>query len=146
MKTLTIFKLHSNRKYTTFVSTSHGEVCVRFEPVVMWGRVDDSIYGTNDEEVIEGLKAHPLYGSLIYIAEEGIEQDAPKVIETPAEGDVYSYLADPTNPILEESVTSAATANLWVQKTHGETFSATKVADIKVEAARRFNTLFPNWK
>lgn len=146
MKTLTIFKLHSNRKYTTFVKTSHGEACVRFEPVVMWGRVDDSIYGTNNEEIIEGLKQHPLYGSLIYIAEEGVEQDAPTVIEVPAEGDVFSYLADPTNPIMEESVTSAATANLWVQKAHGETFSATKVADIKVEAARRFNTLFPNWR
>ena len=146
MKTLTVFKLNSNRKYATFVNTSKGEICVRFEPVVLYGRIENCIYGTNNEEIIEGLKQHPLYGSLIYIAEEGVEQDAPKVIEVPAEGDVFSYLADPTNPIMEESVTSAATANLWVQKTHGETFSATKVADIKVEAARRFNTIFPNWK
>lgn len=145
MKSLTIFKLRHNRKYTTFVATTSGSVRVTFEPVVLWGRIENSTFGTVDEEVIEALKRHRDYGALFYISEEG-KEDAPKVIETPAEGDVYSYLADPTNPILEESVTSAATANLWVQKTHGETFSAAKVADIKVEAARRFNTLFPNWK
>lgn len=145
MKTLTIFKLHSNRKYTTFVNTSKGDVCVRFEPVVMWGRVDDSIYGTNNEEIIEGLKQHPLYGSLIYIAEEGVEQDV-QTPEVEIEKTPYDYLADPANAVKEESVTSASTAQLWLQKTHGEAFNATKVADIKVEAAQRFNTLFPNWR
>lgn len=145
MKTLTIFKLRSNRKYTTFVNTSKGEVCVQFEPVVMWGRIDGCIYGTNNEEVIEGLKNSSMFGSLIYIAEEGIEQDV-QTPEAEVEKTPYDYLADPANAVKEESVTSAATAQLWLQKTHGETFNATKVADIKIEAAQRFNTLFPNWR
>lgn len=145
MKTLTIFKLRSNRKYTTFVNTSKGDVCVRFEPIVMWGRIDDGIYGTNNEEVIEGLKKHPLFGSLIYISETGIEQDVP-VPETEVIKNPSDYLADPANAVKEELVTSVGTAQLWLQKTHGETFNATKAADIKNEAAIRFNTLFPNWR
>lgn len=145
MKTLTIFKIHSNRKYTTFVSTSKGEVCVQFEPVVMWGHIDDCIYGTNNEEVIEGLKKSPLFGSFIYIAKEGIEQDV-QTTEVEVEKTPYDYLADPANAVKEELVTSVGTAQLWLQKTHGETFNATKAADIKNEAAMRFNTLFPNWR
>lgn len=145
MKTLTIFKIHSNRKYTTFVNTSKGDVCVRFEPVVMWGRIDECIYATNNEEVIDGLKKSPLFGSFIYIAEEGIEQDV-QTPEVETEKTPYDYLADPANAVNEESVTSASTAQLWLQKTHGEAFKATKVADIKIEAAQRFNTLFPNWR
>ena len=145
MKTLTVFKLNSNRKYATFVNTSKGEICVRFEPVVLYGRIENCIYGTNNEEIIEGLKQHPLYGSLIYIAEEGIEQDV-QTPEVETEKTPYDYLADPANAVKEESVTSASTAQLWLQKTHGEAFNATKVADIKVEAAQRFNTLFPNWR
>lgn len=146
MKSLTIFKLCHNRRYTTFVNTSKGRVRVCFEPIVMWGRIENSIYATANEEVIAGLKEHYEYGSLFYIQEEGVEDDVPKVEAPNKEGDIYSYLSDPENVIMEESVTSLATATLWVQKTHGEVFQATKAADVKIEAALRFNVIFPNWR
>ena len=146
MKSLTVFKLRHNRKYTTFVSTSKGTVRVCFEPVVMWGRIDNSIYATANEEVIEGLKKHREYGAIFYIAEEGKSEDQPIIEPAEEKKSIEDYLADPATAIKEESVTSAATAQLWLQKTHGEAFEATKVGDIKIEAARRFNVIFPNWR
>ena len=146
MKSLTVFKLRHNRRYTTFVSTSKGTVRVCFEPVVMWGRIGNSIFATANEEVIEGLKKHREYGAIFYIAEEGKSEDqyTPELAEE--KKGIEDYLSDPSSALREESVTSAATAQLWLQKTHGEAFNATKAADIKIEAAQRFNTIFPNWR
>lgn len=146
MKSLTIFKLRHNRKYTTFIHTSKGMVRVCFEPVVMWGRIDNSIFATGDEEVIEGLKQHREYGALFYIHEAGKETVTAKKVEEGPSTDPRTYLNDPSIAIEEPSVTSVATAALWLQKTHGEVFNATKAVEVKIEAARRFNTLFPNWR
>lgn len=144
MKSLTLFQLRDNRKYTTFVSTTTGLVAVEFRPVIMFGRVDNSIYATNNSEVIEALKKHREYGSMFYIKEEGKETTAE--VKSTASITPENSLSNPTEAIYEDSVTSAATATLWLQKTHGEVFESTKVADMKIEAAKKYNTIFPNWK
>ncbi len=144
MKSLTLFQLRDNRKYTTFVPTTTGPVAVEFRPIIMFGRVDNSIYATNNSEVIEGLKKHREYGSMFYIKEVGKETDGE--VKSVAPITPESSLSNPAETIYEDSVTSAATATLWLQKTHGEVFASSKVADMKIEAARKYNTLFPNWK
>lgn len=144
MKSLTLFQLRDNRKYTTFVKTSKGEVAINFCPVIKYGRVENSIFSTNNEEVIEQLKKHHWYGSLFSIKEEGKETTAE--VKSTASITPENSLSNPTEAIYEDSVTSAATATLWLQKTHGEVFESTKVADMKIEAAKKYNTIFPNWK
>ncbi len=153
MKSLTIFRLSHNRKYTTFAETSHGTQKVQFEPVIGFGYIKNSIFSTNDEEVIAALKKHREYGSLFSIQEEGRESDPVKVPSNIAypegriEGssDLRSLLPDPENVIEETTVTSAQMANNWLQRKHGCVFEATRAKDIRIEAAKKYNVIFVNW-
>ena len=71
MASTTIFRLRFNRNYTTFVKTGRGIVKVDFSPIVMFGRTENSQFGTADPEVVEALKKHRDFGSLFFIEEEG---------------------------------------------------------------------------
>lgn len=71
MESTTIFRLRFNRNYTTFVKTGRGHVKVDFTPIVMFGRTENSQFGTADTEVIDALKKHEHYGSLFFIEEAG---------------------------------------------------------------------------
>lgn len=153
MKSLTIFQLSHNRKYTTFAETSHGMQKVQFEPVVGFGYIKNSIFSTNDEEVIDALKKHREYGSLFSIQEEGRESDLPRTTSTVAyptsrpeeTSDLRSLLPDPEHVIEEPSVTSVQMANNWLQRNHNCVFEATRAKDIRIEAAKRYNVIFTNW-
>ena len=90
MASTTIFRLRFNRNYTTFVKTSRGIVKVDFTPIVMFGRTENSQFGTADPEVIEGLKKHRDFGSLFFIEEEGKPAPAEKEIETAREAEAES--------------------------------------------------------
>lgn len=116
---------------------------VEFLPAVYFGHIENATYSTNNPEIIEALKKSTDFGSLISIREQ---TEDVKVAETPIVATPESSLSNPAEAIYEDSVTSAATATLWLQKTHGEVFSSSKVADMKIEAARKYNTIFPNWK
>lgn len=140
---MTTFVYAFPRKYVTIVETKKGSVVVEFLPAVYFGHIENATYSTNNPEIIEALKKSTDFGSLISIREQ-IED--VKVAEIPIVATPESSLSNPAEAIYEDSVTSAATATLWLQKTHGEVFASSKVADMKIEAARKYNTLFPNWK
>ena len=140
---MTTFIYAFPRKYVTFVETKKGSVVVEFLPAVYFGHIENATYSTNNPEIIEALKKSTDFGSLISIREQ---TEDVKVAETPIVATPESSLSNPAEAIYEDSVTSAATATLWLQKTHGEVFSSSKVADMKIEAARKYNTIFPNWK
>ena len=140
---MTTFIYAFPRKYVTFVETKKGSVVVEFSPAVYFGHIENATYSTNNPEIIEALKKSTDFGSLISIREQ---TEDVKVAETPIVATPESSLSNPAEAIYEDSVTSAATATLWLQKTHGEVFSSSKVADMKIEAARKYNTIFPNWK
>ena len=82
MASTTIFRLRFNRNYTTFVKTGRGIVKVDFKPIVLFGRTENSQFGTADPEVVEGLKKHRDFGSLFFIEEEG--NPAPAAAEAAA--------------------------------------------------------------
>ena len=153
MKSLTIFRLSHNRKYTTFAETSHGMQKVQFEPVVGIGYIKNSIFSTNNEEVIAALKKHREYGSLFSIQEEGRESDPIKVpssVAYPAgriedSSDLRSLLPDPEHVVEESTVTSVQMANNWLQRNHNCVFEATRAKDIRIEAAKKYNVIFTNW-
>ena len=117
---------------------------MEFLPAVYFGHIENATFSTNDPEIIEALKKSPDFGSLISIREqtEDVKAAEPPIVANTPE----SSLLNPAEAVYEDSVTSAATAALWLQKAHGEVFSSSKVADMKVEAARKYNTIFPNWK
>ena len=140
---MTTFIYAFPRKYVTIVETKKGSVVVEFSPAVYFGHIENATYSTNNPEIIEALKKSTDFGSLISIREQ---TEDVKVAETPIVATPESSLSNPAEAIYEDSVTSAATATLWLQKTHGEVFSSSKVADMKIEAARKYNTIFPNWK
>lgn len=140
---MTTFIYEFPRKYVTIVETKKGSVVVEFLPAVYFGHIENATYSTNNPEIIEALKKSTDFGSLISIREQ---TEDVKVAETPIVATPESSLSNPAEAIYEDSVTSAATATLWLQKTHGEVFSSSKVADMKIEAARKYNTIFPNWK
>lgn len=140
---MTTFIYAFPRKYVTIVDTKKGSVVVEFLPAVYFGHIENATYSTNNPEIIEALKKSTDFGSLISIREQ---TEDVKVAETPIVATPESSLSNPAEAIYEDSVTSAATATLWLQKTHGEVFSSSKVADMKIEAARKYNTIFPNWK
>lgn len=127
MKSTTIFRLRYNRKYITFVVTSHGTVCVEFNPIVLFSRVENSQYSTSDPEVITALKKSCDYGSLFYIEEEGKEapsvvKDSPASVDpasseeegdtnTPAPNEGGSKSDEPRNPDINESKNKGASSD-----------------------------------
>lgn len=57
----------------------------------------------------------------------------------------YAAMCNPESPIVSvDDVTTVATAVHWLQSTHSAVWSSKKIADIKAEAATKYNTLFPN--
>lgn len=147
MKSVTIFRLRHNRKYTTYVETkSNGRVRVCFEPVIYFGRMERSMFSTNDEEVIEGLKKHREYGSIFYVEEEGKEEATASHAAVNSDAvDLRALLRDAGSAVEEQTVTSAQMANNWLQKHCGKVFEATRVRDMKIEAATKYNVIFVNW-
>ena len=135
-----------NHRLTLCFKKSNGQiVSVTFDPPVLNGIVGRATYTTSDEELIELIKNSRHYNSTIFLLKEWEE-----VVETPntddAVKDYKSLCTDADNIIEEPSVVDIATAQNWCQRTHGKVFSARKVDTIKAEAAKQFNTIFPNWK
>lgn len=120
-------------------------VPVRFEPVVLFGRVLPSIFTTARDEVAELIMARHDFGSTIYLREE-VEEAKPEVEESKSEIDkLKALLADPENVVYETTVDSVQKANHWLQMTHKTVFVAKNPAAVKIEAAKKYNTIFSNW-
>ena len=141
---MTTFGYACQGRYVITIETSKGEERVEFIPEVMYGKVIGSKYYTNDPEVIAELKKHPYFGGLIYIIKEEVEEVPAE--EAAPSNNPKDYLSKGKPVIEEDTVTSAATASLWLQKEMGEVFESTKVAEMKIEAAKKWNVIFKNWK
>lgn len=153
MASTTIFRLRFNRNYTTFVKTGRGIVKVDFTPIVLFGRTENSQFGTADPEVVEGLKKHRDFGSLFFIEEEG--NPAPAAAEAAAAEGAGTETdkeeaggSGPEDSLMhEKSVTSKNKAIAYLLEKHGATFAQTAdIAAMKEEARSVYNLVFDNWK
>lgn len=150
-----------NRNYTTFVKTNRGIVKVDFTPIVMFGRTENSQFGTADPEVVEGLKKHRDFGSLFFIEEEG--KTVPDKEEVEARGTGNTAVTTGTKTDKEEApdsetgtedslthektVTSKNKAIAYLLEKYGATFSQTSdIAVMKEEARNVYNIVFDNWE
>ena len=163
MASTTIFRLRFNRNYTTFVKTGRGIVKVDFTPIVLFGRTENSQFGTADPEVVKGLKKHRDFGSLFFIEEEGnpapaaaeadaaeadaAEADAAEGAGTETDKEEAGGSGPEDSLMHEKSVTSKNKAIAYLLEKHGATFAQTAdIAAMKEEARSVYNLVFDNWK
>ena len=162
MASTTIFRLKFNRNYTTFVKTGRGIVKVDFTPIVLFGRTENSQFGTADLEVVEGLKRHRDFGSLFFIEEEGMPGSAKEEADAaPAPSEAAANAGTETdkeeagssepgaedNLMHEKTVTSKNKAIAYLLEKHGATFAQTAdIAAMKEEARSVYNLVFDNWE
>lgn len=140
-----IFYNGGNHRFSTCFKKADGTlVTVTFEPPVLNGIVGRATYTTSDDELIALIKKSRHFGNTIFLLQEW--QTETTTAEEPAENDYKSLCNDPDNIVEEMSVVDIATAQNWCQRTHSAVFSARKAETIKVEAAKKYNTIFPNWK
>lgn len=142
-----IFYNGGKHRFSTCFKKADGTlVSVTFDPPVLNGIVGRATYSTSDEELIALIKNSRHFGSTIFLLSEW--DNTPT--DTPAEDnqpkDYKSLCADADNIIEEPSVVDISTAQNWCQRTHSAVFSARKADTIKAEAAKKYNTIFPNWK
>jgi hypothetical protein len=115
---------------------------VKFVSSAIYGTKCESLFSA-DEELAEAMMKHPLFGVYYYVKEmpksvvEASKEEKPKSIE--------DELNDPANAIIVENVTTKGMAIAYIQGMYGESFTATTVEDMKREAAKKWNTLFPKW-
>lgn len=115
---------------------------VKFIPAAMYGVKSESLF-VADDELAEAMKRHHWFGVNFFVKEEveetngAVAEEAIKTIE--------EDLADADNAIIVDNVTTKGMAVAYIQGMYGESFTATSVEDMKREAARRWNTLFPKW-
>lgn len=113
---------------------------VSFMPSVLFGVKGESLYSTADDAMVQALKNHKYYGVYFFLKSEDTpvpKKEEPKTIE--------EELSEPTSPIIVESVTNRAMAIAYIQGTYEESFTSTSNEDMRREAARRWNILFPKW-
>lgn len=141
----TFYNGGKHRLSTCFKKSNGSLVTVTFDPPVLNGIVGRATFTTSDEELISLIKNSRHYNSTIFLLKEWEDVAQTKNIDD-APKDYKSLCADPDNIVEVASVVDVATAQNWCQSTHGEVFSARKADTIKTEAAKKFNTIFPNWK
>lgn len=118
-------------------------VNVNFIPSVLFGIRGESTFATRDKDLADAIKAHHYFGTYIFVKRE-IDEDS-KVVEEVKTKTIEDDLIDAKNAIIVESVTTKAMAIAYIQGMYGESFTATSVEEMKREAAKRWNTLFPKW-
>ena len=146
MGTLRIFTLKSSAKLRLVLQLDNGErVPVRFEPVVMFGRVEPSIYTTAREEVAKKIMERHDFNTFIFLKEEVVETEQATEEPKSELDKLKGMLSDPENAIYEDTVTSVQAANHWLQMTQKTVFVAKNPTAVKMEAAKKYNTIFTNW-
>lgn len=146
MGILRIFTLKSSAKLRFVLQLDNGErVPVRFEPVVMFGRIEPSIYSTAREEVAKKIMERHDFGTFIFLKEEVVEVEQAAEEPKSELDKLKAMLLDPENAIYEDTVTSVQAANHWLQMTQKAVFVAKNPTAVKMEAAKKYNTIFTNW-
>lgn len=140
-----IFTTGGVARFSTRFRKKNGRlVTVRFEPPVLNGIVGRATYTTSDEELINLIKKSKHFGSVIFLVKEF--DTTPAEVETPKAKSYREMCSDAENIIEVVDVVDINTAQNWCQSTHGEVFSARRADTIQAEAAKKYNTVFPNWK
>lgn len=117
---------------------------VKFTFPVIYGNAGESTFSTHDDELADALKKHKDFNVVFFLKEE-IGSVTSVATETAATKSIEDELCDPDNAIIVESVTTKGMAVAYIQGMYGESFIATTVEDMKREAAKKWNTLFPKW-
>lgn len=140
-----IFTTGGVSRFSTCFRKKNGKlVNVSFEPPVLNGVVGRATFSTSDTELIELIKKSQYFGTAIFLVKEF--DTTPTPVEAPKAKNYRDLCTDQENIIEEPNVVDIPTAQNWCQSTHGEVFSARKADTIQAEAAKKFNTVFPNWK
>lgn len=141
---LTTFTTNCPLNLEIFVNVKGKFRSAKFTFPVIYGNKGVSTFSTDNADMVEALKKHPDYNVVFFLKEEAkakneavAEEAKPKTIE--------DEVADPDNVIIVESVTTKGMAVAYIQGMYGESFTATTVEDMKREAAKKWNTLFPKW-
>lgn len=145
---MTTFAIDDHRNLTLSIKVNGRTRWVTFTFPVLYGNRGISTFSTNDPNLIEALKKHKEFGSLFYIKSSDMEEAVANGNAPKTEGSVKAIedeLTDPENAIVVDSVTTKGMAIAYVQGMYNEGFTATTVEEMKREAARKWNTVFPNW-
>lgn len=112
-------------------------------PSVLFGVKGESLYSTADDAMVQALKNHKYYGVYFFLKSEDSPITSIEAVE-PAKT-IEDELADAENAIIVENVTTKGMAVAYIQGMYGESFTTTSVEEMKREAAKKWNTLFPKW-
>lgn len=115
---------------------------VKFVSGAIYGTKCESLFSA-DADLAEAMKKHSLFGVYFFVKEE--IKDASDAAHDPKAKSVEEDLKDSANAIIVENVTTKAMAIAYIQGMYGENFTSTSVEEMKREAAKRWNTLFPKW-
>lgn len=141
---MTTFAIDDHRNLTLSIKVNGRTRWVTFTFPVLYGNRGISTFSTNDPNLIEALKKHKEFGTLFYIKDGEPDVPTPNVV-TQEPKSIEDDLTDPENAIIVDSVTTKGMAVAYIQGMFGESFTATTVEDMKREAARKWNVLFPKW-
>lgn len=114
---------------------------VNFTTPVLYGNVGNSTFTAHDPALAKAMKESPYFGTVYYLKEETTTtEDTERTKKT-----IEEELRDPDTVIVADNVTTKGMAIAYIQGTFDETFAATTIEEMKREAARRWNVLFPKW-
>jgi hypothetical protein len=145
---MTTFAIDDHRNLTLSIKVDGRTRWVSFSFPVIYGNRGNSTFSTSDPKLIEALKNHKEFGSLFYIKNDDAENaeinENGAIIHADNKA-IEDDLTEPENATIVESVTTKGMAVAYIQGMYGESFTATSVEDMKREAAKKWNTLFPKW-
>lgn len=141
---MTTFAIDDHRNLTLSIKVNGRTRWVTFTFPVLYGNRGISTFSTNDPNLIEALKKHKEFGTLFYIKDGEPDVPTPNVVTQESKA-IEDDLTDPENAIIVDSVTTKGMAVAYIQGMFGESFTATTVEDMKREAAKKWNVLFPKW-
>jgi hypothetical protein len=145
---MTTFAIDDHRNLTLSIKVDGRTRWVSFSFPVIYGNRGNSTFSTSDPKLIEALKNHKEFGSLFYIKNDDAENaeinENGAIIHADNKA-IEDDLTEPENAIIVESVTTKGMAVAYIQGMYGESFTATSVEEMKREAAKKWNTLFPKW-
>lgn len=118
---------------------------VVFSIPMVYGNPLASTFTTSDKGLIEALKNHRDFGKAFFIEEEIMDATEGNSSPEFAVKSIEDELTNPENATIVESVTTKGMAIAYIQGMYGESFTATSVEEMKREAARKWNILFPKW-
>lgn len=138
-----VFTTKSSSSISISVNVGGKTQRVSFIPAALFGVKGESLYSTADEALIEAMKKHKSFGVYFFLKSE----TAPVTTANKKEiiKAIEDELADLENATIVESVTTKGMAVAYIQGMYGESFTSTTVEEMKREAAKKWNTLFPKW-